>query len=182
MIQKSRRQKNHANLRDKKQKKMQPLRTKNHATSWNKTKNTQPLWIKKIKQPLETKKKSCYLLGQKKSLWTTKIMQPLDKKITEPHGTTKITQPLMTKNIMQPLGTTELCIISGQQKITQTLGTKKITQTLRTKRNHATSGDKISHATSRDKKNIMNSIGWRLNPGLLGLVAIELRAMSVQTK
>ena len=77
---------------DKHTKFMQPLRTKNHTTSRDEKKITQPLGTrKKIMQPLKTKKKSCNISGQKKSRNLPEQQNHAnswDKKM-QPLGTTK---------------------------------------------------------------------------------------------
>ena len=129
-----------------------------------------PLHTKKIMQLLETKK-SCNLSGRKKitqPLGTKKIMQPLRKKIT---------QSLKTKQkIMQPLGTKNHSTSRDKQKYTTSQKKKK---------SHNHSGQKNNPNRSKQlqqnqiwsnivqyakKKNIniMNSIGWPLNPGSPG--------------
>ena len=109
---------------------------KNHTTSWDN---------KKITQPFGTKK-SCNPLGQKKRNLSRqkKIMQPLDKKNHATSrdkqqsrnlaGQTKITQPLRTNKTPQPLGTKKSRNLLGQ-KITP-LGTKKL-HNLSRQQNHS---------------------------------------------
>ena len=139
----------------------------------------QPLGTKKSDNLLR-QKKSCILSGQKKSrnLWDTKIMQPLRTKMI-PLSKGPITSKLVQKSPncskwhqICPNGSKQVRMGPNESKLFQTFpkGTKcvQMRQLGPNWINWVYMGPKQGFKIG--VKIIMNSIGWSLNPGLLGLV------------
>ena len=157
---------------------MQPLRTKkNHATSGDKKKITQPLMTKKIMQPLGTTKKSCNLSGQKNhTISGTKKSCNLSgqKKITLSIGS------IANKLVLRPPNCSKWHPIcpNGSKQVRKGPNGSKLVQTFQKGLNWSKWDNQvlirfkwIYRGPKQGSKIIENSIRCPLNPGLLGLVS-----------